>query len=128
MQFEHFALNVPEPVKMTAWYKKHFEIQILLGMDAPPFTHFWGDSEGRVFCEVYHNPKAKVLEYQEQHPLEFHFAFAVNDPEALKKQLTLDGATFFEEVNLDDGSKLVMMRDPWGIPLQLCKRGTPFLL
>ena len=127
MRFEHFALNVTEPVAMTAWYQKHFNIQILSAMKESPFTQWWGDSEGRVFCEVYYNPKAKVIDFENQHPLEFHFAFAVDDPESLQNQLIEDSATFFEVVNLDDGSELIMMRDPWGIPLQLCKRGKPFL-
>ena len=26
-----------------------------------------------------------------------------------------------------DGSRLIMLRDPWGLPLQLCKRSNPLL-
>ena len=32
-----------------------------------------------------------------------------------------------EEVRLDDGSLLIMMRDPWGLALQLCRRAKPLL-
>jgi hypothetical protein len=32
-----------------------------------------------------------------------------------------------DEVRLKDGSHLVMMRDPWGLAIQLCKRGQPML-
>jgi len=38
-----------------------------------------------------------------------------------------DGAGYVEEVNLPDGSKLIMMRDPWGLAIQLCKRGMPMI-
>ena len=27
---------------------------------------------------------------------------------------------------MPDGSRLTMMRDPWGLPLQLCQRAKPF--
>jgi len=27
----------------------------------------------------------------------------------------------------DDGTRLIMLRDPWGLALQLCKRATPLL-
>ena len=37
------------------------------------------------------------------------------------------GAVVVDEVRLDDGSHLIMMRDPWGLALQLCKRGTTLL-
>jgi len=37
------------------------------------------------------------------------------------------GATLVKEEDLADGSYLVMMRDPWGLAIQLCRRGTPML-
>jgi hypothetical protein len=36
------------------------------------------------------------------------------------------GARLFLEEPLPDGSRLIMMRDPWGVPLQLCQRAKPF--
>ena len=44
-----------------------------------------------------------------------------------RARLEAAGATFAEEVHLPDGSHLVMLRDPWGLALQLCKRGQPML-
>jgi hypothetical protein len=43
-----------------------------------------------------------------------------------KKRLVESGATFELEVQLEDGSHIVMLRDPWGMPLQLCQRANPF--
>jgi hypothetical protein len=45
------------------------------------------------------------------------------DPDADRKRLEAAGATFFEEIRLPDGTFVIMLRDPWGVPLQLCKRG-----
>jgi hypothetical protein len=38
------------------------------------------------------------------------------------------GATWVQDEHLPDGSQLIMMRDPWGLAIQLCKRGKPILL
>ena len=56
------------------------------------------------------------------HPMRFHLAFAAGDPDAARAALVAAGATFVEEQALADGSRLLMLRDPWGLPLQLCKR------
>ena len=60
-------------------------------------------------------------------PLLVHLAFVSPDPENDKNRLIEAGAGYVEEVNLPDGSKLIMMRDPWGLAIQLCKRGMPMI-
>lgn len=125
MVFEHFALNVPEPTSMAAWYVTHLSMRIVSKMERAPYTHFLSDQTGRVVIEIYSNRLAPIPAYADQHPLCFHFAFAVTDAEEEKIRLLQAGATFFEELRLDDGSHLVMLRDPWGIPLQLCQRAQP---
>jgi glyoxylase I family protein len=45
----------------------------------------------------------------------------------LKDRLVSQGASVFEDLHLDDGSNVIMMRDPWGVPLQLCERAKPML-
>jgi hypothetical protein len=61
------------------------------------------------------------------HPLLFHLAIKSSDAVADSKRPAAAGATVVEEVRLDDGSQLVMMRDPWGLALQLCQRATSLL-
>lgn len=127
MIFEHFALNVSEPTSMAAWYVTHLHMRIVNRMERAPYTHFLADQSGRVIMEIYSNRSAVIPEYATQHPLCFHFAFAVTDAEAEKTRLLQAGATHFEDVRLDDGSYLVMLRDPWGIPLQICERANPMI-
>jgi len=127
MVFEHFALNVLEAKALADWYVKNCEMKIIHAIEKSPFTHFLADSTGRVVLEIYTNQNAFIPDYFKQHPLLFHIAFAVENPTSFQEKLIREGATFFEEVNLDDGSNLIMLRDPWGIPLQLCKRGKPLL-
>jgi glyoxylase I family protein len=125
MTFEHVALNVSEPLQVAEWYMQHLSMRAVRSMKTSPFTHFLADQTGRVVLEVYSNPKAVVPDYANRHPLEFHLAFAVKDAEASKRLLIQAKATLFEDLNLEDGSHLVMLRDPFGIPLQICQRNRP---
>lgn len=127
MVFEHFALNVETPIETANWYVENCEMKIVKGSDKPPFAHFLADKTGRLAIEIYKNDSAKIIDLETKHPLEFHFAFMVKDAEVLKNKLLSKGATFEEELHLDDGSHLVMLRDPFGIPLQLCQRGIPMM-
>jgi len=77
--------------------------------------------------EVYRNPPGAVPKYAEQHPLQLHIAFTSARPDDDKARLLSAGCTVFEDQRLDDGSRLIMLRDPWGFPLQLCQRSAPLL-
>jgi len=127
MLFEHFALNVPDPRAMAKWYVKNCKMQVVRSLDKEPFTHFLADEGGRVVAEIYSNPKDPVPDYASTHPLRFHFAFAVKDIEDVKKRLIAAGARLEDASTLEDGSRVVMLRDPWGLPLQLCQRTKPMV-
>lgn len=127
MIFEHFALNVASPVEMADWYVKNCGMKIVRSLRDPPFTRFLADESGRVVFEVYSNSGADLPDYRARHPLEFHFALQVEDAGAAMEALVDAGATLFEDQRPADGSHLVMLRDPFGIPLQLCQRTDPMM-
>lgn len=126
MKIEHIAFNVSDPVAMAAWYGAHFELRIARHIPQPTQTHFLVDSDSTIL-ELYCNPPENVPDYQAMDPLQLHLAFVSADPIADSARLTADGATWVSEVHLPDGSHLIMLRDPWGLALQLCKRVTPLL-
>ena len=127
MKIEHFALNVKDPVTMAKWYIENLDLEIVRKMDEVPYTHFLGDKSGAIMLEIYNNPADQVPDYKNMDPLLVHLAFISLDPESDKNRLIEAGASYVEEVNLPDGSKLIMMRDPWGLAIQLCKRGIPMI-
>ena len=127
MEFEHFALNVSDPATMASWYVEHCGMRVVHSVEQAPYAHFLSDEGGRMVMEIYSNPTAPIPDYRTQHPLSFHIAFDEPDIETVKDRLIAAGASFVGENRLDDGSLLIMLRDPWGVPLQLCKRGTPLL-
>ena len=126
MIFEHFALNVPDVRAAAAWYVEHLGLKVMRARTDAPYTHFLGDSTGRVFLEFYTNPKDPIPEYAAQHPLRMHVAFAVVDAKGEQARLLRAGATLAMEEPQPDGSLLIMLRDPWGVPVQLCQRAQPF--
>ena len=77
--------------------------------------------------EIYNNPPDQVPDYANMNPLLVHLAFVCDNPEEKRAELEAVGASFAEEVRIQDGSHLVMMRDPWGLSIQLCKRGKKML-
>lgn len=125
MKFEHFALNVPDPIAQARWYVQHVGFKVARSRPDAPFTHFLADETGRVIVELYSNPKATIPDYAAQHPLVFHFAIVSTDARADSARLQKAGATLFLEEPQPDGSMLIMMRDPWNVPLQLCQRTNP---
>ena len=126
MKFEHFALNVPDARAQAAWYVKHLGFSVVRKREDEPFTHFLADDTGRVIVELYTNTAANIPDYAAAHPLTFHFAVVAQDTRAERARLEKAGATLFLEETLADASSLMMMRDPWGVPVQLCHRTRPF--
>lgn len=122
MKIEHFAINVSDPVAVAAWYGKHCGLRVVRENPGPARTHFLAD-EGSTVMEIYCNPADAVPDYRSMNPLLLHLALASRDAEADSKRLIAAGATLVEELHLDDGSHLVMLRDPWGLALQICQRG-----
>jgi glyoxylase I family protein len=127
LNVEHVACNVAEPAAMAAWYVEHLGMRIVRRMTTAPYIHFLADARGQAVIEIYNNPADPVPDYSAMHPLRFHVAFSAADPDAAAASLVAAGATLVDAQTQPDGSRLVMLRDPWGLPLQLCKRTVPLL-
>ncbi len=126
MRFEHVAINVPDSPTMAEWYVQHCGLRIVIQVEEFPFTRFLGDQEGRTCIEIYQNDTAEIPDYANQSHLVYHHAFAVDQMEETRDKLLTAGASFVEDINLPNGTRLIMLRDPWGIPLQLVKRKDPW--
>lgn len=126
MKFEHLAMNVPDPAAMANWYVENLGMRIVKKLDKIPNTHFVADENG-MMLEIYCNQISRLPDYQKQGSLELHLALTSEDPKTDMAKLTAAGARLVIEENLPDGSLLIMMNDPWGVSLQLCKRANPIL-
>lgn len=127
MDIEHLAINVPDPVALADWYVRHLGMRVVRRVDGPPFTRFLADAAGRVVLEVYRQD-APVPDYPAQHHFVFHIAFKTMDVGAERKRLLAAGATPATDVSRSpDGDEMTFLRDPWGVVIQLVRRGQPLL-
>ncbi|PRY52592.1 glyoxalase/bleomycin resistance protein/dioxygenase superfamily protein [Arcticibacter pallidicorallinus] len=127
MKLEHFAINVEDPINMAKWYVQHLGLSIIKQQQQAPFMTFLADDSGQIMIEIYKNPIDQVPKYRDMHPLIVHLAFVSETPDRDRTRLEEAGAITVSNDILDDGSHLVMMRDPWGLAIQLCKRATAML-
>jgi catechol 2,3-dioxygenase-like lactoylglutathione lyase family enzyme len=126
MKIEHFALQVPDPAAMAAWYVEHLGCSIARVAGGPASIHFLRDGAGTSMLELYSNPKVPVPDYRSMDPLLVHVAFVSADPAADRDRLVAAGAAVVDDlVRTPAGDELVMLRDPWGIALQLARRVQP---
>ena len=127
LNVEHIAWNVADPPAVADWYVAHLGMRVVRSGPAPMHMRFLSDARGRVVVEIYNNADDPVPDYAAQHPARLHFAFHTDDPEGSRDALIAAGATLIDEQTTPDGSRLVMLRDPWGLALQLVRRSSPLL-
>ena len=125
MKLEHLAMNVPDPVGMAAWWNRNLGMTTVYAGPPPVDCRFIRDYSGTMCLELYHNPK-ETPDYAAKVPLELHIGFECDDPESESKRLVAAGAKL-EAMEYVRGMTLAMMRDPWGVCFQLCKRPEPVL-
>lgn len=125
MDIEHIALNVAEPAKMAAWYVEHLGMRVLRKLSEAPFTHFIADRSGRVVLELYRQ-NAPIPDYRSMDPMVLHVAFKTDDVRREQARLVAAGATVAKDFAASpNGDEMSFLRDPWGLTVQLVKRGQP---
>ena len=128
MKLEHTAYQVQDPVALARWYVAHLGMTVARAHGAPSFGQFLADSSGDVMLEFYNNPRVGVPDYRAIDPLILHIAFYADDVAGERRRLIAAGATPEGEVQHNDsGDVVAMLRDPWGLALQLVKRKKPML-
>lgn len=128
MSIEHIALNVSDPVALADWWVKHLGMRIVRQVDGGPNTRFIADAADRTVLEVYRQGVAPVPDYATMHPMMFHVAFLTDDVKGDYRRLLAAGAKDAGEPSqAPNGDELAMVRDAWGICIQLVKRSKPML-
>jgi catechol 2,3-dioxygenase-like lactoylglutathione lyase family enzyme len=128
MKIEHVALQVSDPAAMADWYVKNLGCSVARSGGEPAFVRFLKDGSGRSMLELYCDPRAPVPDYKRQDPLVVHVAFLSDNLTADRDRLVAAGATIAADVvTTPAGDQLLMLRDPWEIPLQLVTRANPMI-
>lgn len=126
MKIEHFALQVPEPVAMADWYVKHLGAKVARAGGAPQHGRFM--IVGGVMFEIYNNPAVTMPDYSKTEVMQMHLAFSSEDLKADRDRLVQAGARVVEDIyGTSEGDEIMMLRDPWNVPIQFVKRKNPMM-
>ena len=127
MKIEHIAFQVADPAAMADWYVKHLGFGVRRSSEEPVVARFMADVSGAVMLEVYHNPRMPVPNYALMDPALLHVAFLCDDLPGAIARLTAAGASLVRGPELLGEDELAMLRDPWGLAIQLAKRKRPMI-
>jgi glyoxylase I family protein len=123
--FEHLALNVRDQKAVEEFYATHLGFTVVRRY--PAGASFLADSTGRMVFELYSRDDVPYFDGEGTHSLTVHIAYECEDVEGTAKALSSAGAT--EDIPLatsPDGDVIIMLRDPFGITIQLIDRADPF--
>jgi len=128
MRIEHIALNVKDPIGMAQWYCENLGTRVIREGPPPGNARYVVDSTGNTVLELYTNPPEAVPDYASMDPMVLHIAFCADDVEGTRERLLAAGATAVGEVTQGEtGDVLAMLRDPWGLAIQLANRAKAML-
>jgi catechol 2,3-dioxygenase-like lactoylglutathione lyase family enzyme len=128
VKLEHTAYQVDDPVALARWYVSHLGLIVKRSQAVSPFGYFLADDSGTVMLEFYKQTHLPVPDYRSMDPLLLHLAFLADDIPATRARLLAAGATPEGDVIRNAaGDEVAMLRDPWGLALQLIKRAEPMI-
>jgi len=127
IRLEHIEFNVPDTHKKAKWYVDNLNMKIMREGGAPTYNMFISDSEHNMMFELNQNKDFPMLNFNKISPQSIHFAFTVNNINNVKNELIKAGASFVSQDTSAEGDKILMLRDPWGQPLQFLTRAKPML-
>jgi catechol 2,3-dioxygenase-like lactoylglutathione lyase family enzyme len=125
---EHVAFNVPDPNAAVKWYTENLGMKVMRQGGPPTYTSFVADSGEHMMIELFHNADYPLFEPAKFSHMSIHLAFMVDDIAAIKKKLVTVGATLVEDITkTPSGDQVLMLRDPWSLPIQFVQRVKPML-
>ena len=128
VRFEHLALNVADPQSVANWYVENLGMKVVRQGGPPSFTNFVADDGKHMMIELATSAAAPILDLSKFNNASLHFAFVVDDVRSLRTGLIATGATLAEEIReTNTGDQVLVLRDPWGFPIQFIKRTEPLL-
>lgn len=118
MKLEHVAIDVGEPEELITWWCDNLGFR-----RSAPGSAFIIDDSGIMGLEIYRTGETPVApDYKKMDAMTLHIAFVSEDVKADADRLVAAGAVL-ETLKLDVPSfHMAILRDPWGVAIQLCKR------
>jgi glyoxylase I family protein len=128
LYLEHLAINVADSRAKAAWYADNLGMLVIREGKAPSYGMFIADAGKHMMYELYQNKDYPSVDLKTISHMSLHVAYMVNDVQSAKEKLLAAGATMVEDVTKTPaGDFVLMLRDPWGQPIQFVKRANPML-
>lgn len=125
---EHIALNVADSREKARWYTENLGFVVIRDGKAPTYGMFIADAGKNLMYELYQNTQYPVIDFTAVSHVSMHIAFMVDDIQKAKDALIKAGATLVEDISKTPmGDSVLMLRDPWGLPIQCVKRLNPMV-
>lgn len=124
---EHLAVNTTDSRARSMWYRNNLGFVVIRDATAALFAVFSSDAGEHLMFELYQFPQYPFVDLQKLNPFSMHVAFATNDVANAKECLAKGGASFVEFHNTVQGDSVLVLRDPWGMPIHIVKRVKPML-
>jgi catechol 2,3-dioxygenase-like lactoylglutathione lyase family enzyme len=125
---EHLAFNVADPQSMTNWHCENLGMKVNRKGTPPTYTNFIADAGNNMMLELFNNSAYPILDMSKIHHLSLHIAFIVDDVRSIRNGLITAGASLVDDLTVSaSGDEILMLRNPWGTPLQFIKRAKPML-
>ena len=122
---EHVAIDVADPLAVASWWAENLGFEIVRQRKEGDFCTFIADCTGRIAIELYRAPGIQQApDYFSIDPLTLHIAFRSEDVDSDIERLVAGGATLVSHTR-SEGFDGAMLRDPWGIPVQVVRRAVP---
>lgn len=123
LRLDHVALQHPAPEAVSAWLCLHFGMRVHRVSASASRARFLKCPATGVMLEIYRQPDVAVPDYDAMPPAALHLAFYADDIVAETERLLFAGARRAGEPGKNSaGDEFVMLRDPWGVPIQLVRR------
>jgi catechol 2,3-dioxygenase-like lactoylglutathione lyase family enzyme len=124
---EHVALAMPDPAAAAEWYARNLGCTLVRASSEPPYAHFLRPRGSGVLIELFRHDDATPPDYRKVHAMAAHLAFAVDDVDAaIERLIAADAIADLDPVATPAGDRFGVVRDPWGVPLQLITRAVAF--
>jgi uncharacterized glyoxalase superfamily protein PhnB len=123
---EHIGFVIADPGAAADWYEKNLGFTILRKAENNSVAFIREPESGLIF-ELIGNPDIHPIDKDLTHPLQVHIAIKSINILEDKQALVNAGAQFVMDCRTDDpAAKVCILKDPFGLFLQLAQRKNDF--
>ena len=125
-RIEHIGFVINNPCEAADWYHMNLGFKVLRKAANNSVAFIQESNSGLIF-ELIGNPDIHPIDADLTHPLQVHIAIKSENIHDDKQRLMNAGASFVMDCQTDDpNARVCILKDPFGLNLQLAQRKEDF--